>query len=107
MIRENYQDLFLSCKVIAACLETIVEIKEYKEYGWANIAFMTDHFGGVYAIFHYDYGTMELRKDYGKEEELDIDRIKTLYDIVKEENEKAMKARDFEALSEFINDQYD
>ena len=107
MIREKYSDMVFACKVLAAMLETQVKIQEYPEYGWVSIVFQTDNFGGVYTILHYDLGTGELRKDYGTEKELDIDRLSALYKIVKEDMEKMLKARDMEAVSDFINSQYD
>ena len=107
MIREKYSDLVFACKCLAAFLETHVDVKEYREYGWAQIAFKTDNFGGVYTILHYDFGTGNLRKDYGTEKELDIDRLSTLYKIVKEDLEHELQVRDFDALSDFINAEYD
>lgn len=107
MIRVNYPDLVLACKCLAAFLKTNVDIKEYIYYGWAQIAFKTDNFGGVYTILHYDFGTGNLRKDFGTEKELDIDCLSTLYEIVKEDMEKMLEARDMEAVSDFINSQYD
>lgn len=107
MIREKYQDLAIACKCLAAFLETHVEIKEYREYGWVSIVFKTDNFGGSYTILHYDLGTGNLRKDFGTEKEIDIDRLSTLYQIVKEDMEAMLKERDFGALADFINAEND
>ena len=107
MIREKYSDLVFACKVLAAMLETQVVIKEYLEYGWVSIVFQTDSFGGCYTILHYDLGTGELRKNYGRSDEIDIDRLSTLYQIVKEDLERELKVRALEAVSDFINSQYD
>ena len=107
MIRETYKDLVFACKCLAAFLETHVDIKEYKEYGWAQIAFETDKFGGTYTILHYDFGTGNLRKDFGTDKELDIDRLSTLYKVVKEDLEHMLEVRDLDYISECINDEYD
>lgn len=107
MIRENYKDLVFACKCLAAFLQTHVEIKEYNEYGWAQIVFMTDKFGGSYTILHYDFGTGNLRKDFGTDNELDIDCLSTLYKVVKEDLEKMLKERDLDYISECINAEYD
>ena len=107
MIREKYEDLVFACKCLAVFLETQVVIKEYREYGWVSIVFQTDNFGGCYTCLHYDLCTGELRKDFGTDRELDIDRLSTLYKIVKEDLERMLKERDLEAVSEFINAEYD
>lgn len=106
MIRESYKELLFACKCLAAFLETHVDIKEYTEYGWTSIVFKTDNFGGSYTILHYDLGTGELRKDFGTDKELDIDRLSTLYKIVKEDLERELRERDFSKISELINDEY-
>ena len=107
MIREKYDDLVFACKCLAAFLETHVDIKEYNDYGWAQIAFKTDNFGGVYTILHYDFGTGNLRKDFGTEKELDISRLCDLYQIVKDDLERELKERDLNYISEMINAEYD
>jgi len=107
MIREKYEDLVFACKCLAAFLETHVDIKEYNDYGWAQIAFKTDNFGGVYTILHYDFGTGNLRKDFGTEKELDISRLCDLYQIVKDDLERELKERDLNYISEMINAEYD
>ena len=107
MIKEKYQDLVFACKVLAAMLETHVEITEYPKYGWVSIVFQTDKFGGCYTILHYDLGTGELRKNYGRHDELDIDRLSTLYQVVKEDLDHELKVRDLEYIGECINAEYD
>ena len=107
MIREKYSDLVFACKCLAAFLETQVDIREYRDYGWVSIVFMTDHFGGCYTLLHYDLRTGNLRKDFGTEKELDIDCLSTLYKIVKEDLEHELKVRDMQAVSDFINSEYD
>lgn len=107
MIREKYEDLVFACKCLAAFLETHVVIKEYREYGWVSIVFQTDNFGGCYTILHYDLGTGDLRKNFGTKDELDIDRLSTLYKIVKEDLEHELEVRDLSYISEMINAEYD
>lgn len=107
MIREKYEDLVFACKCLAAFLETHVDIKEYDDYGWAQIAFETDSFGGVYTILHYDFGTGDLTKDFGTEKQLDISRLCDLYQIVKDDLERELKERDLNYISEMINAEYD
>ncbi len=108
MIRiNNFNDLAFSCKVLAAMLETQVVIREDKEYNWAAIMFQTDNFGGIYTNLHYDYGTGNLRKNYGTDKELDIDSLSTLYKVVKEDLEHELEVRDLAYISECINAEYD
>ena len=106
MIKEKYEDLVFACKCLAAFLQTIVEIKEYPKYGWSSIVFMTDRFGGVYTILHYDFGTGNLKKNFGTDKELDIDCLRTLYQVVKGDLERILKERDFEDIYERINEEY-
>lgn len=103
---DNFFDLVLICEVIAEGYNTMVEVKEYKEYGWASICFMTDKFGGIYTNLHYDYRTGELRKNYGRPDQMIIHDINTLFRVVWDDMQYMLKHRDFKALNEFINDQY-
>ena len=59
----NFNELTNICKNIASDLHTMVEIDDYKEYGWAAIAFMTDKFGGTYINLHFDHKTGEVIYD--------------------------------------------
>ena len=106
MIRENYKDLVFACKCLASFLDTQVDITEYPEYGWVSIVFKTDNFGGCYTILHYGLKTGELHKDYRTDKELEIDSLRTLYRVVKEDLEKILKDRDFDYLNECINAEY-
>ena len=106
MNKLSYSDLVLACKMLAGMLESIVEVKEYTEYGWVSIAFMTDRFGGCYTNLHYDLGTGELSKDYGTDKEFDIDSLCTLYKVVKNDMERMLEARDLDYISECVNSEY-
>lgn len=104
----SFEELALICKVVAKCVGTQIEIREYKNLArpWASICFMTDHFGGIHTMLHYDYGTGNLRKDFGTPKEFDVCDIKELFDIVKADYEHELKVRDMAGVAEFINSQY-
>ena len=106
MIMTGFDSFVQLCKTIADDLQTIVEVKEYREYGWAGIAFMTDHFGGIYINFHYDLKTDKVVNWYGHKDAEEITDYKLLPNFVKEKMNKELKSRDFEALYEMINAEY-
>ncbi len=100
---DNFVNL---CKEIANNLQTICEVKEYKEYGWAAIAFMTDKFGGTYINLHYDLQTNEIVNWYGQKNAREIKDISFLSYFVKEEMEKELKSRDLNKVYEMVNAEY-
>ncbi len=100
-------DYFVSiCKEIANNLQTMCEVKEYTEYGWAAIAFMTDKFGGTYINLHYDLQTNEIVNWYGHKNARKIEDISFLSDFVRDEMNKELKARDLSAVCDMINAEY-
>ena len=60
----SFNELANICKIIAVGYNTMCEIKEYPQYDFAQICYMTDKFGGTYTILHYDYGTGKLTKNF-------------------------------------------
>ena len=100
---ESFSNL---CKEIANNLHTMCEVKEYPEYGWAAIAFMTDKFGGTYINLHYNLHTNEIINWYGHKNAREIKDISFLSYFVRSEMEKEMKARDINAVYEMINAEY-
>lgn len=91
---------------IAKRLHTMVKINVYQEYGFAQVAYMTDMFGGVYAIFHVDLNTGVTIYDYHGNDELKIDNFEMLEMIVKEKMNEAFESRDLDYIYEMINSEY-
>lgn len=85
---------------------TIVEFYEYPEYNWCQVAFMTDHFGGIYAIFHYNMITGEITYNYGHPTAIKMVNKNMIEDQVRLQLYYMLEHRDFDALSDFINSQY-
>lgn len=102
----NYETFVQVCKDIANNLHTMMEVKEYKEYGWASIAFMTDKFGGVYVHLHYDLKTNKVVNWYGMQNETEITDLQQLKELVRVERDKLLKERDMESIYEQINNEY-
>ena len=106
MTNMTFENFVSVCKEIANNLQTICEVKEYPEYGWAAIAFMTDKFGGTYINLHYDFQTNEIVNWYGHKDAREIKDISFLSYFVKNEMEKEMKARDLNAVYNMVNAEY-
>ena len=102
----SFNDFANTCKTIANNLQTMVEVNDYSEYGWGQVAFMTDKFGGTYVCLHFDMKTGKVTNWFGHKDAREINDISFLSYFVKSEMQKMLKARDMEALSEFINSQY-
>lgn len=100
---ESFSNL---CKEIANNLHTMCEVKEYPEYGWAAIAFMTDKFGGTYVNLHYDLKTNEVVNWYGHKDERRINDLSFLSYFVKEEMKKEISKRNLSQVYEMVNDEY-
>lgn len=95
------------CKEIANDLHTIVEVREYSEYGYGQVAFMTDHFGGIYVCLHYDMETGKVTNWYGMKMAKELSHnYSELYNLVKHEMKKMLKARDLKEIGELINAEY-
>lgn len=102
----NFNELTNICKNIASELHTMVEVDDYKEYGWAAIAFMTDKFGGTYINLHFDHKTGEVINWYGHKNARKVETVDQLKMMVKYYMKKELKARDLDGLYDFINSQY-
>lgn len=102
----NYETFVQVCKDIANNLHTMIEVKEYKEYGWASIAFMTDKFGGVYVHLHYDLKTNKVVNWYGQKNEQEVNDISFLSYFVKSERDKLLQKRDLNEIYEQVNSEY-
>ena len=99
--------LFVSiCKLIAQDLHTLEEHREYPEYGWGSVWFMTDKFGGGYAGFHFDTRTNAVTFAKGHPEEEQVTSLERLIEITDTARRRMLKVRDMNAVSEFINSQY-
>ena len=95
------------CKEIANDLHTIVEVREYSQYGWGQVAFMTDHFGGIYVCLHYDMETGKVTNWYGMKMAKELrHNYSELYNLVKTEMERELKVRNLKQVCEFINAEY-
>lgn len=102
---DNFADFREFCEMVANEQHTIVEFHEYPEYNWANATFMTDHFGGVYCSFKFDYNTCEVIDTFEKNQKPYTNYADLIIHITKE-REYTEKHRNFEELSDFINSQY-
>ena len=91
---------------IAERLHTMVKVNVYEKYGWAQVAYMTDAFGGTYAIFHVDLNTGETVLNYHEKNELTIENFEMFEKIVKENMEEMLKNRDMNYITEMINSEY-
>ncbi len=102
----TFERFEIICKDLAAKLQTICEVTKYPEYGWNAIAFMTDHFGGVYVNLHYDLQTNVITNWYGNKDATEVKSISFLSSLVEKEMNKTLESRDLYAISEMINDEY-
>lgn len=107
MIAKNFNQFRTACEFIARQQHTFVETREYPEYGWASVAFMTDHFGGVYVNLHYDLKTCEVVNWYGSKMQLAVTTLKQLRELVERERVKLLKSRNLAHICEMINAEYD
>lgn len=103
---DNLQEFVKVCKTIGNNLNTIVDVKDYSQYGWGQVSFMTDRFGGVYVCLHYDMNTKEVVNWYGEKSERRINDISNLSYFVKDEMKKALKERNLDKVYERINEEY-
>lgn len=102
----NFNEVVNICKSIADELNTMVEVDNYAEYGWASIAFMTDNFGGTYVNLHFDHKTGEIVNWYGSKNARKVENVAQLKMMVKYYMKKELKARNMSELADFINSQY-
>lgn len=106
MKKLNFSDFANTCKIIANNLHTMVEVKDYSQYGFGKVAFMTDKFGGTYVFLHFDMETGHITNWYGHPEAREINDLSFLSYFVKSEMEKMLKSRDLEEISDRINTEY-
>lgn len=107
MIR-NFNEFSTVCKVIAGQLHTMVECDWLPEYKIGYVTFMTDKFGGSYALLHYDYFTNVVTYFKGHPTmEREIQTYQDLFETVQEDMYNMMENRDLEAIGEMINAEYD
>jgi hypothetical protein len=102
----TFAELAKICKEIARDLHTIVEVKDYPEYKWGNIAFMTDKFGGVYTNLHFDHKTQVVTNWYGTKQAEVINDTAQLAKVVTKQMQHELKVRDLDSVYDYINSQY-
>lgn len=102
----TFENFVKQCKEIAKNLQTIVEVKEYAQYGWAAIAFITDKFGGTYVNLHYDLNTNKVVNWYGHKDAREINDISFLSYFVNAEMKKELARRDLNKVYEMVNAEY-
>lgn len=93
------------CESLAKSEHTMMQIRDYNEYGWTGIAFETDAFGGCYLDLHIEHNTRNAYYWLGDEKKY-VTTTEEICRLVHEEKEKMLKARDMKGLSEFINSEY-
>jgi len=106
-IAVNSFGLFVSvCKLIAQDMHTLEEHTECTEYHWGQVAFMTDKFGGVYAIFNFDTRTNDVTYMKGHPEEEPVTSLEQLIKLTNTARRRLEKVRDLKAVSAMINAEY-
>ena len=84
----------------------MVDIKDYPECGFGVIVFMTDKFGGTYAIFNYDYKKSEVKLNENKEQMKIMKNKNVLKNIVMYKKAMMEKNRNLEEIYDRINEEY-
>ena len=98
----NFNEFSNICKNIAAELDTIVKIKNYENYGFAQVSFMTDNFGGTYAIFKFDHKTKEVKwYEFGNEKTISDEHQLRMF--IKLNLNKMLEERDLDEIYNKIN----
>lgn len=106
-IKVNTFGMFVAvCKLIAQDEHTLEEHREYAEYGWGQVTFETDRFGGGYASFNFDIRTGAVTYAKGQPEQEDITDLKRLIQIVRTQRKRMERVRDLRAVGERINAEY-
>lgn len=109
-MREEYITSFWElvdvCSRIANELQTMIEVKEYPQYNWGGISFMTDKFGGTYVNLHYDYNTGVVTNWFGSEDAQEIYDEDQLRELVKREMNRMLQDRDLSYIYEMVNSEY-
>ena len=106
-IAVNTFDLFVSiCKLIAQEQHTLEDHREYHEYRWGAVWFMTDKFGGTYAQFHYDLTTGTVTYAKGQPEEEEVTTLQRLVEIINTQRRRLLRVRDLGAVYARINEEY-
>lgn len=106
MVNTSFNEFANTCKEIAANLGTIVEVKEYKNYGWGQVSFKNDNFGGTYVCLHFDMKTNKVTNWYGSNHAREISDLSFLSYFVKSEMEKNLKERNQSKVYDMINEEY-
>ena len=101
----NYYEFKNNCKKIAHDLHTMVEVREYNEYGFAAATFMTDKFGGAYANIIYDLGTSKVYDNFLKENNV-FENVESLTEHVDTQRKKMLLKRNLDEVYDFVNSQY-
>lgn len=99
------KEIISKAEQVAAKLNTMVEINDWSEFGWTEISFMTDKFGGTYVHINLNNETLRMINWYGRPEQTEINPD-FLEDFVKVELAKMLKVRDLDSVYEFVNSQY-
>ena len=102
----NLSELVEACEELAEELQTNCEREDYPQYGWTNISFYTDKFGGTYVNLHYDHNTGVVTNWYGSEYAYEVNSKKFLRSLVKRELYRELKDRDLDYIYEMINAEY-
>ncbi len=106
MKTSNFNDFANTCKTIANNLHTMVEVKDYSKYGWGQVSFMTDAFGGTYVCLHFDMNTGKVTNWFGSKDAREINDLSFLSYFVSSEMKKMIKARNLREIYDRINDEY-
>ncbi len=105
-ITRPFKKFVILCQEIAREQNTMMEVKDYPQYGWASVAFMTDKFGGVYVSLHYDHKTRDVVNWFGHDGAVQLESVEQLKNLVKTEKEKLLQVRDLNKVYAMVNAEY-
>lgn len=92
---------------IAERLHTMVDVKIYTEYNFAQVTYMTDKFGGSYASYHIDLSTGVVTLNYGYNDAHIMSDMNEIEDITMTKMQEMLEKRDLKYISDMINSEYD
>ena len=98
---KEFRDFSIS---IAKQLHTIVKFREYENFKYGIVSFMTDQFGGTYTCLKYNFGDYSKVIDTFTNEE--FDNIPDLIIHITKKKEDMEAKRDLDEIYDEINSEY-
>ena len=88
-------------KYNATKMHTLIEFRNYPEHGFGTVSFMTDHFGGTYCTFKYEYSVKNI---YEGEDLMESEKM--ILERIKEKKKEMEHNRDLDYIYDSINKEY-